>query len=104
MGTLTIPNGTAVSNAIDAYAYNGALAIAILAPATLTNTVSVEAADSDTAPNYRTVQSPPGTDLTVPAGKCIVVTAFPWPGFRLKSAANEGAARDFIVYAQMARR
>jgi len=103
VGTLTIPNGQSVSAALAATDYHGAIALSITAPAALTNTVTLEAADAETSPNYRTVQSPPGTDLSVGAGKSIVLLAFPWPGFRLKSSGNEGADRVFVIWAQFPR-
>lgn len=70
----------------------------IVAPDTLDGTVTVEV-DKDAQGNtFQTLQSPPGTDVEVPAGKAIMITELPLPDFRLHSSTSEGSDRDFDVW------
>lgn len=106
---LTIANAGTSSNALS-HELRNARALAIIAPDTLTGTVSVEAADLfpdeivDSAvgvPSWTTVQSPPGTDVTIDAGKTTVLTATPFPQLRLTSSIAEAAERQFVVLVQI---
>jgi hypothetical protein len=84
-----------------------ARSMTIIAPATLTGTVTVQCGDikpgevvagvPGTA-NFVDVQSPPGTDVIVTAGKATVLTVAPFPRLRLHSTLAEAAQRDFIVW------
>lgn len=101
IGVLTIPNGQAVSNSLIADLYGMYSAILIFGPAALTNTVTVQSGGDDSVgATFQAVQSPPGTDITVPAAKAIVLTAFPFPQFRVGSSGNEGATRTFQIWGQ----
>lgn len=102
--TVTIVNGTANGTPVltaDDYAKYGA--ISIIAPTTLAETVSPQAADTDVAaPNFRTIQSPPGTDITIPAAKAIVLTSKPFCQIRITSTSgNVAADRVFQVWGEL---
>lgn len=101
--TLTIANGAAVSSELSGDSLRNARAISIQAPAALTGTVSLQSADDDlpSGTTFATVQSPPGTDITIAAGKTTVLTALPFPRVRLQSSVNEGGTRVFVVTIQM---
>ncbi len=101
LGTLTIPAGQAASPSLAADLYGRFDSISIAAPAVLTNaSIKVRAAQDDPPTQWGDVQSPPGTDVVLAAGKTIVLTAFPFPHFRLEGAGTEAADRVFVVYGQ----
>lgn len=102
IGTLTIPAAGSNSNELSSIAYHSCVAISIHAPATLTGAITLESADEDVdGATFDTVQSPPGTDIAVAAGKSIVLTDKPWPRIRLHSAGVEAAERVFAVWGEV---
>ena len=70
--------------------------LAIHGPATLTGTITLQAADDLVLGSYTTVQSG-GSDVTVVAGKVVVITDVPFGTLRLQSGASEGGERTFVV-------
>jgi hypothetical protein len=97
--SLTIANGGTTSDELDLH---GCRAFSIQAPATLTGTIVLQSSDSyDASGNFATVQSPPGTDITIAASKTTVVTAAPFNRVRLFSNAAEGAQRVFQLWLEM---
>lgn len=122
IGTISIANGASPTS-IGGPNANGLLyaddlndydAIGIFAPAALTGTVSLQAADSDptVSPTWGNLQVPAGAapaDITIAAGKCVIVepqtmTGIPVFGLRLNSSGAEAAQRDFKVYGYIAQR
>jgi hypothetical protein len=95
---MTILNGATDSNALLAStSYRTASSFELFGPAALTGTVTVQV-DSGSGV-YKTLQSPPGTDVAIAATKSIVVLYNGWVGMRLHSDAAEGADRVFAVRA-----
>ena len=95
----TIPAAGQDSNEIGGDQLRNCRAMSVMAPATLTGTVTVESGDDDVSgANFATVQSPPGTDVTVAADKTTVFTVTPFPRFRLHSSIAEAADRTFIAW------
>lgn len=76
-----------------------AVSVSVTAPAALTGVVTIliraEASGAWTA-----IQSPAGADITVAAGKTVVIPAIAAKDLRLNSSLAEGADRDFIVNLQ----
>ncbi len=94
IATLTIPSGQTESNVLD---LRGANTLrpwygTLYAPATLPETVTVHVADRTGA--FGTLQSPPATDITIPAGKRIAIG--PITASRLKLVASAGVAADRV--------
>lgn len=67
----------------------------IIAPAALTGTITVEVSTDNST--FGTLQSPPGTDINIAAGKSIVLDEVYVRYVRLKSSGAEGADRTFQV-------
>lgn len=106
---LTIANGATTSNALS-HELRNCRSLAIIAPAVLTGTVTAESADlfpneivasTPGVENWSTIQSPPGTDVAIAADKVTVLTAAPFPQFRLASSLAEAATRTFVVLIQI---
>ena len=96
--TVTIPNGTATSAAVDLGQLGSRrnLVLGLVAPAALTNTIHVNVSTDNVT--YGRFQSPPGTDIAIPAGKAMLFTDFPFRYLKLVTAAgNEGADRVFQI-------
>lgn len=96
---LTIPNGGQDSNELTSDSLRNCQALSIQAPAALTGVVTVQSGSED-ADNglFTSVQSPPGTDVTIAADKTTVLTTAPFPRIRLHSTLPEVATRTFIVW------
>lgn len=87
--TATISNGgTAFATAVDT---RGVDVLSIAAPSSLPETVKI------ISPDGSTVQSPPGTDVVIAAGKTIVFTDWPYNSLQLASG-TVAADRVFTVY------
>jgi hypothetical protein len=105
--TLTIAQAATVSDEIGWNQLRNCRAMSIVAPETLTGTITAETADvapdevTGGSPTWVTVQSPPGTDVTIEAGKATVLTVTPFPRFRLKSAIAEAGPRTFVLWLQI---
>lgn len=105
VGTLRISNGGTDSPAISTLGAFGrvglgaAIGISINAPAALTAVVTVQVLPYGDA-TWRTLQSG-GADVTVAAGKTVVISPPAFADMRLHSAGAEGADRDFFIDAQI---
>lgn len=96
--TLTILSSATTSDLLTGSSLRNARSLSIQAPATLTGTITVECGNSDSAgATFATVQSPPGTDVTVAAGKSSFLNQAPFQCLRLKSSGAEGGDRVFTV-------
>lgn len=100
----TIAQGAQDSNEIGADQLRNCRAMSIIAPAVLTGVISAESGDTlpdavdASTVNWVTIQSPPGTDVTIDADKATVFTVAPFPRFRLHSSITEASARTFIAW------
>jgi hypothetical protein len=100
----TIPINGTDSNDIGSDQLRNCRNMLIIAPGTLTGVVTAQAGDSfsyevgGNVVNWADIQSPPGTDVTVVAGKATVFVVAPFPRFRLHSSLAESAARQFIAF------
>lgn len=63
-----------------------------------TGTITVEKQSRVNVNDFRTLQSPPGTDVAIAADKVIAITQLGGPGLRLHSSGAEGATRTFYVW------
>ncbi len=79
-------------------ALDHAASVVIAAPAALTGAVTAEVTHNNST--WTTLQSPAGTDITIGAGKSVVLPRFAAKDLRLKSAGTEAADRDFFVTIQ----
>ena len=101
---LIIPNGTDVSNFLNSDQYEQYTHLAVLAPAVLTNACSPEAnidpsADETLDAQWKAYHPlTAGTAVTFPADTITIIPSAPTHGFRIKSAANEGAERTFRIW------
>lgn len=102
VATLTIPNGGVASNELGSDQLRPLKSISIQAPAVLAESVTVRSADIDAAAGatYAIIQSPPGTDVVIAAGKTIVLTELPFGRIRLGSLAV-AADRVFEVWGRV---
>lgn len=103
VATLTIPNTQTASNEISSVQFNGVRSLLIVSPGTLPETVTLQSADVDaaTGTTFGAVQSPPGTDITVGAGKRVVLTEIPFPRFRLNAGVGVAADRVFQIWGRV---
>lgn len=83
-------SGTALPIAIDTRTCD---VLAISAPATLPETVNI------VAPDGSVLQSPPGTDIVIAAGKTVVFLQWPFNSVQLLAGTTAGA-RMFTFYGQ----
>lgn len=91
---LTIPNGQTASNAV---AIGGVLkAFCVFAPSTLPETVAVQLEPSQDGTDYRTLQSG-GADVTVGAGKAVMIMEGAFSQLRLLAGGAVAAERVFRV-------
>lgn len=101
--TLTIASGQSASDTLasalgyaeDASILRSINTVTVFSPATLTGTVTAQAtpAFGGTFVNM----SLQGTDITVPAARCVIIPTGEFGDFRLNSGSAEGAARAFTV-------
>lgn len=102
IGTMTIANGQTASSRLTRDQINNMRNISIQAPAALTGVVTLQTGDSDSdSATFVTVQSPPGTDVAIAAGKAIPLTEIPFPTLRLNSTLAEAADRVFTVWGEV---
>jgi len=104
IATLTIANGATTSNTLNMRGANTLRAWygTLFGPATLPETVLFQIADS--AGNWKTLESPPGTDVSVTGNdSAIAVGPFVASQVRLSCAAGVGAERIFTWEAVAAR-
>jgi len=100
IATLTIGNGNQASNVILAEAFAHFNDIMIFGPATLPETVDLQLSAEDKAAasyvdaDFRTAQSPPGTDVVINAG-CCTSTDRP-TGYALRVYAGGAVAADRV--------
>jgi hypothetical protein len=97
---LSILAGASDSNVItrDDFGRSKALSIACLAGA-LTGVCTVQInSERDGSGTWATLQSPPGTDVAIAAGKAIMILSVPFGALRIHSAGTELAQRDFSVW------
>ena len=108
---LSIANGQTKSTTIQNYwgstnagkvALDHAASISIRAPAALTGVATIQVAMTEPSVDgdFTALQSPPGTDLVIAAGKTISLPAVAVKDIRISSSLAEGAQRDFIVTIQ----
>ncbi len=95
--TLTIPSGQTVSNAAHLDAGPALHALAIQAPATLPETVTLAASHDGTT--FADAQSA-ASDITIPANRVTVLTAIPYSRIRLRAGSAVAADRVFVVTVQ----
>lgn len=93
-------NGTSYRATEDNGELDDADAVLIMAPDALTGTLTVQCGPNADG-NFVVLQSPPGTDITLAAGKAIVITDVPYPKIAVISAAAEGAQRTIRVRKQV---
>jgi hypothetical protein len=74
----------------------------IYAPATLPETVTVKVAGKDSETNVTNMKSlyVSGADITIPAGKAVVIPSSSFGSLALSSGSNVAADRVFDVYCQ----
>lgn len=103
IGTLTITSGQQDSTVLSRDDFGKCRSIAFICQeAALTGTVTVEIGNAYPTPsNWATLQSPPGTDVTVAADKVVPITAVPFPALRLHSSVAEGGTRVFDVWGEV---
>lgn len=103
IGTLTIANGANASNWLTKQDFGRCRSLTIqCTAAALTGVVSVQTNTAeDQTGTTTTVQSPPGTDITIAALKCVPLTAMAFAALRVNSAAAEGAQRVFEVWGEV---
>lgn len=108
IGTLTIALNGTDSTELTASTTRNKIALGtivdwvIFAPAALTGTVTVQVSSLDTpgASDWRALQVQSGTDVTVPAGKALIVPCAGARALRVVSSVAEGAERAFVVTGQ----
>lgn len=76
-----------------------AVSVSITAPAALTGVATVLVRAQELGA-WTAQQSPAGADITVAAGKTVVIPAIAAKDLRINSSLAEGAARDFVVNLQ----
>jgi hypothetical protein len=102
IGTMTIASGQQDSNRLNRDAINNMRNLSIIGPAALTGVTTLETGISDDdATSWRTVQSPPGTDVAIAALKAIPLTEIPFPTLRIHSTLAEAADRVFTVWGEV---
>ena len=92
--TLTIASGATASAVL---ATRSVRELSIMAPDTLTGSITLYSGSDEAGTATAAVQSPPGTDVTVTADKTTVLTSAPFPSIQLVSSVAEAADREFIV-------
>lgn len=97
-GNLTIALGQTESNALGPEALRLAKSLALFAPATMPETVTVQAAPSDApaAGDWRVLQSA-GADIVLTAGKATVISDVPIGALRVVASVGVAAQRVIAV-------
>lgn len=108
LSNLIIANAATASGLLSADQFGRYESLTIYAPAALTGTVTLQVlgdpdADETDGASWRALQSPPGTDITVPAGKAITISPLNALAIRLLSSGSEGAERTFRVTGRLQR-
>lgn len=104
IGTLRILNGAANSPALTSLQFGRvglgmAAGITIYGPAAVDGVITVEVLPYGDS-TWRTLQSG-GTDVTIAAGKAVVISPPAFADLRLHGSVNQTADRDFFVDGQM---
>ncbi len=104
IGVLTIANGQTESDYLTSDYFGQFASIGIYAPEALTATCLLEflrdpSVDETVSTNWKTAQSPPGTNVEIPAGTVIVLNTagLPTNALRVVSGGAEGAERVFDI-------
>ena len=99
LDSLTIANGQDTSSSVksDVFERQGCVGMNIQAPATLDGTVLTVQMSLDGGTTFADWQSPPGTDITVAAGKAITVAFSGWDELQVKSDSAESPARTILI-------
>jgi hypothetical protein len=101
IGTLTISNGQQNSGILVLNSFSHFAELGIFGPATLPETVTLEVTAEEKAAadyldaDFRTAESPPGTDVTVSAGSQTTVSALATFAIRLHAGAAVAGDRVF---------
>ena len=90
---LTTDNAPSTANAVPV---DDAWALGMVAPSVLTGTITIQVEPSSSGTNFQTLQSA-GTDVTITAGKAIVISPFPYKQVTVASAAQEASPRTFTL-------
>ncbi len=96
--SLTVASSGTQSNALDRdeLIRQGCRGVTIQAPATLAEVATIQISlDGGTV--YADLQSPPGTDITVAAGKAIVIDFVAYDKLRIELDGSAGAERAFLI-------
>ena len=102
VGRLTIANGGTASNVLSRDVFGRCRSLCLVSrDAALTAAVTLQTATAEDTPAYKTVQSPPGTDVALAANKAVVVLAVPFNAIRVLSAGAEGAERNWDVWGEV---
>lgn len=94
--TLTIANGQTASGSIGQATIKAARGIAIFAPSTLPETVYVTVSN-DGGSTYQTLQSG-GNDVTIGAGKALIIDSVAFNDLRLLAGGAVAASRAFTTH------
>lgn len=103
IATLNIANGATDSAWLtrDDFGRCRSLSIQCLAAA-LTGTITIQTnSKQDGTGTTTTVQSPPGTDITIAALKAVPLTSVAFLAIRVHSSGAEGGSRDFEVIGEV---
>lgn len=92
--TLTIPSGQTNSNAVVIGGY--LQACTIFAPTTLPETITVQVEPTATGTDFKTLQSG-GADITIGAGKAVMIIEGAFKQIRFVAGASVGADRVFTI-------
>lgn len=97
---MVIPSGQILSNVLKPDHLKQAPSLLIIAPSSLTGTVSFQISDDNTA--WATLTDDNGSDITLPAAKAKKVIINERSYIRLQSSAPEGSPRTFKILRQQA--
>jgi len=102
--TITVASDDDASDIMTADVYGNFSAISIISDGTAqVGTITLAALrhytlDETNDANWATIQSPPGTDVTIAADKAIALTALPFAAIRLESSGTETSDQVYYVY------
>ena len=106
LGTLTIPISTKPSNAIGGRQLRTLRSLMVIAPATLTGTITLQVPDGiGSSPTFVNLTRPSGSaggteDITIAASKVVTLSDVPMHSIRVNSSDDEGAARAFEFFGE----